>query len=73
MMYLGRSFNDVEEIKEFNKQGNVNFYKKLAKRFASNPTMETSVAMTKLADILVNIHGMTYSELEAIEIAAYAE
>lgn len=71
MTYLGRNFKNAAEVKEFNRQGNVNYYKTLAKLFANNPTMELSSLMCDIADTLVNVFGMTYAEIEAIEIEAF--
>lgn len=69
--YLGMKFKNAAEIKEFNKQGNVNHYKTLAKLFVNNPTTELSSMMSNIADTLVNVFGMTYAEIEAIEIEAF--
>ncbi len=72
MTYLGKNFETTAEIKKFNKEGNVNYYKTLTKLFGDNPTMELSSIMSDIADILVNVFGMTYAEIEAIEIEALA-
>ena len=72
MIYLGTEFKNAAEVKEYNKQGNVNYYKTLAKLFGENPTMELNSMMCDVADTLVNVFGMTYAEIENIEIEALA-
>ena len=66
--YLGREYNNVAEIKEQNKLGNIEYYKKLYIAFSHNPNMETNNLLCDQADILVRVFGMTYDELEALEI-----
>lgn len=69
--YLGMKFKNADEIKEFNKQGNINHYRTLAKLFVNNPTIELSSMMSNIADILVKEFGMTYTEIESIEIETF--
>lgn len=69
MMYLGMEFKNAKEVKEWSKQGNINHYRKLAELFNEKPSMELSVMMSNLADILVNTFGLTYSEIEEIELS----
>lgn len=69
MKYLGREFGNVEEIREWSKEGNISYYRNLAKRFSEAPSMELSVIMSNMADILIKHFGLTPDEIEALEIA----
>lgn len=66
--YLGREYKSVAEIKERNKLGNIEFYKELYKAWLSNPTMEGNNVLCDHANRLVSYFGMTYDEIEALEI-----
>ena len=66
--YLGRKYNNVAEIKEQNKLGNIEYYKKLYIAFLNNPNMAANNLLCDQADTLVRVFGMTYDELEALEI-----
>lgn len=46
----------------------VRTYKAMAERFANNPSMELSVEMDKRAQFLVKECGLTWDEVEALEI-----
>lgn len=70
MKYLGMEFKNYEEIKEWNKAGHIESYKKLVKLFSINPSMELSIMMDKQAEILVKRFGMTWEEIEELEMAA---
>ena len=72
MKYLGMEFKNYQELKDWNKQGHINRYKKLAKMFSNNPTMELNVMMCKCADILVKQFGLTYNDVEQIELSCMA-
>ena len=72
MKYLGMKFKNYQELKDWNKQGHINRYKKLAKMFSNNPTMELNVMMCKCADILVERFGLTYNDIEQIELSCMA-
>ena len=72
MKYLGMEFKNHQELKDWNKQGHINHYKKLAKMFSNNPTMELNVMMCKCADVLVKQFGLTYNEVEQIELSCMA-
>ena len=72
MKYLGMEFKNYQELKDWNKQGHINHYKMLAKMFSNNPTMELNVMMCKCADVLVKQFGLTYSEVEQIELSCMA-
>lgn len=69
MKYLGMEFKNHRELKDWNKQGHINHYKKLTKMFSNNPTMELNVMMCKCADALVKQFGLTYNEVEQIELS----
>ena len=64
-----REYRTVEEIREEAKQSNIRFYKMLAKMFSNHPTMEISSKMSDTALVLVKSYGMTWDEVEALEIA----
>jgi hypothetical protein len=68
MTYMGRNFKNAEEIKEWNKQGNINYFKKLVAMFNDKATMELSIEMSKQADILVNHFNMSWEEIDRLEI-----
>ena len=72
MKYLGMEFKNYQELKDWNKQGHINQYKKLTKMFSNNPTMELNVMMCKCADILVKQFGLTYNDVEQIELSCMA-
>ena len=69
MKYLGKEFKNYQELKNWNKQGHIDHYKALTKLFIEKPTMELSCKMVEYAEVLVKIFGMTYSEVEQIEIS----
>lgn len=68
--YMGRTFNSFAELNEWNKAGHIDYYKKLASMAANNPTMELITIMRTEADTLHNQFGLTWCEIEEIEIAA---
>lgn len=73
MTYLGMNFKNAAEIREWSKQGKINEYKRLAKAFDKNPTsMAICSMMTDVALILVNNFGLTWDEVEEIELSIYA-
>lgn len=69
MTYLGREFKDYEELVNWNKDGHITEYRKLAKMFGKTPTMEISSMMSKKAIILHDSFGMSWEEIEELEIA----
>lgn len=69
MTYMGIEFESAEAIKTWSKEGNITEYRKLAKRFAENPSVELSFMMSRLADILVKTFGLTWDEVEEIELS----
>ena len=72
MKYLGIEFKNYQELKDWNKRRHINHYKNLAKMFSNNPTMELNVMMCKCADILVKQFGLTYNDVEQIELSCMA-
>ena len=68
MKYLGMEFKNYEELQAWSKQGHIDRYKWLAKRFAENGSMETSCMMSKLFLVPMNHYGMTSDEIEALEL-----
>lgn len=72
MKYLGREFKNKQELRAWNKHGHIEHYKKLAKMFINNPSMELSIMMSKCADTLVQQFGMTYNDVEQIELSCMA-
>lgn len=63
-----REYRTVEEIREDAKQNNIARYKKLASMFNNHPSMELSSMISDLALTLVKSYGLTWAEVEAIEI-----
>lgn len=71
MTYLGMNFKNIDELKNWSKQGAINYYRKLAVRFEANPTMALSNVMSEYADILHKTFGLGWSEIEEIELSIY--
>ena len=65
-------FNNKSEIDEFVKSQAIEKFKTLNKIFSYRGTMEASIACDKQAEILHNQFGLTWNEIEAIEIEAFA-
>ena len=63
-------FNNEADVDSFIKERNVESYKTLATMFATNPSMELSAMMGDKADFLHDACGMSYEEIEEIEIEA---
>ncbi|MDO4345611.1 MAG: hypothetical protein Q4C50_12510 [Eubacteriales bacterium] len=72
MEYLGMEFKNHEELINWSKEGNIEEYKKLARMFDQNSTMELSIMMGKRADVLHNRFNMSWEEIEKLEIEAIA-
>ena len=64
-----REYKTADEIREDAKRGNINIYKKLSHMFNENPSMELSAMMSDLALTLVNHYGLTWEDIESLEIA----
>lgn len=69
MNYLGIDFRDYDEMNEWNKNGHITEYRKLAEMFSRCPSMELSNMMSDRATVLVESFGLTWAEIEALEIA----
>ena len=63
-----REYRTAQEIREDAKQSNIARYKKLAIMFTNHPSMELSNMMSDLALTLVKSYGLTWGEVEALEI-----
>lgn len=70
MKYLGMEFKNASELEAWTKEGNIKEYKKLAKLFNNNPTMELSAMMSDCAEILHDRFGVSWEEIEEMEMAA---
>lgn len=62
-------FHSIEEIDAFLKNQAIEAYKKAVELFALHATMENSIYADSKAEILVNRHGLTWEDIEALEIA----
>ncbi|RKJ46581.1 hypothetical protein D7X98_04300 [bacterium 1XD8-76] len=69
MTYLGREFKCYEELTNWNKDGHIKEYRKLAKMFGKTPTMEISSIMSERAVVLHDRFGMSWKDIEELEIA----
>lgn len=69
MTYLGMEFKNYEELNNWNKAGHITEYKKLAEMFSKHPTMEISSIMSDRALVLHDSFGMSWEEIEELEIA----
>lgn len=65
-------FNNKAEIDEFIKNQSIKSYKQLVKLFCNNPTMARNVACCDQAERLNKQFGMSWADIEDIEIAAMA-
>lgn len=65
----GVYFNHKCEIDNFIKEQSIERYKMLVKMFANNSIMEISIACSDAADFLHNECGLSYEEIEQIEIS----
>lgn len=62
-------FNCKADIDAFIKELEIARYKKLAIMFANHPSMEINAAMSDLSLVLVNQYGLTWEQVEALEVA----
>lgn len=69
MNYLGIEFGNYDEMNEWNKNGHITEYRKLAEMFSHYPSEELSSIMSDRATVLVESFGLTWTEIEALEIA----
>lgn len=70
MKYLGMEFKNKEQLEAWTKAGNIEEYKQLVKLFNNNPTMELSSMMSDRAEILHDRFGVSWEEIEQMEMAA---
>lgn len=68
MLYLGKT---SEQMKQGSKESSIRYYKLLTKCFIAHPTFEASCVMSDMADILVKSFGLTWNEVEQIELSCY--
>jgi hypothetical protein len=67
--YIGKgAFNNEDEIDAFLKEQAIKGYKQAVWFFCKESTMEASIYATEKAEYLHKQFGMSWSELEAIEI-----
>lgn len=64
-------FYSKEEIDEAIKESAIKRYKTLCSLFASHGTIECSIACSNQAELLNRQYGLSWEELEEIEIDAY--
>lgn len=65
-------FNNKAEIDAFIKKQTIEKYQTLCRMFARNSSMELIAMMQPYADRLHNEFGLSYEEIEQLEIEAYA-
>lgn len=66
----GVAFTCKADIDNFIKELTIESYKRLCFMFANNPSMELCNMMSNKADYLHSACGLSYDEIEAIEIEA---
>lgn len=66
-------FNSKAEIDDYLKQSAINTYRTACKLFAEQPCMEYAKYAADKADALHTVHGLTWTEIEEIEIEAYKQ
>lgn len=66
-------FKGREEIDDFIRNRTIDSYQKACRRFAENSTMESSIYCDEIAEYLVNSCGLTWAEVEELEIEAYQQ
>jgi hypothetical protein len=62
-------FHSTEEIDEFLRNQAIEAYKKAVELFASHSTLENSIYADSKAEVLVNLYGFTWNDVEELEIA----
>lgn len=65
-------FNSKEDIDRFIKAQAIESYKRACKRFSEKPSMEMSIFCSEKAEYLHRVIGLSWEEIEEIEISAYA-
>ena len=61
------TFKNHEELEAYSKAQKINEYRKLAKRFAENASMELSVMLSDISIVLHDRFSLTWEEIEALE------
>ena len=69
MTYLGIEFKNYEELENWNKEGHIKEYKKLAEMFNKKPSMEISSIMSDRAIVLHDRFGISWEEIDELETA----
>lgn len=69
--YLGHEFKNHEEFEEWNKAQKIEEYKSFFKVFTADPSMECNKLLCEMADFLVSRFGLTYSDIEDIELSVF--
>ena len=64
-------FHSKSDIDAFVKEQAINKYKMLVEMFSRKPSMELSCMMSDHADRLHKVFGLSYGEIEDIEIAVF--
>lgn len=64
-------FNSERDIDSFIREQNIESYKRLCVMFANDPSMEINVMMCDKYDYLHNYCGMSFEEIEEIEISVF--
>lgn len=59
----------AKQIRKEAKEGTISYYKKLVKLFESHGDMEIIVEMNKIEDVLHRSYGLSYDEIEKIELS----
>ena len=65
-------FNSKSDIDAFIKKQSVDEYRRACRYFAEKPSMEASVYCSEKADYLNRVIGLSWEEIEEIELSAYA-
>ena len=72
--YIGPgAFNNKAEIEQHIKAQSIESYKTFCKCFAMSKTIEGAVILSEKADWMHEHLGMSYEEIEAIEIETFKE
>lgn len=69
--YLGHEFKNHAEFETWNKEQKIEEYKSFFKLFNADPSMECNKLLCEMADFLVSRFGLTYSDIEDIEMSVF--
>ncbi|ODR35519.1 hypothetical protein [Eisenbergiella tayi] len=70
MKYLGMEFRNYKELENWSREQHISEYRKLAAMFNNSPSMEISSVMSDRANVLVKHFGLTWEQIEKLEIPA---